>query len=82
MMAASLTDLLKKDAFNWTELSQQTFVLLKEAFTHASILALPKFSKPFVLQTDASGTRIGAVQSQDNHPIAFLSKKISLLMQK
>ena len=81
-MTAPLTDLLKKDAFTWTELSQQTFALLKEALTHALVLALPNFSKPFVLETDASSTGIGVVLSQDNYPIAFFSKKISPLMQK
>ena len=82
VMAAPLTDLLKKDAFNRTELSQQTFALVKEGLTHASILAILNFSKPFVLEADVLGTGIGAVLSQDNHPIAFFSKKTSPLMQK
>ena len=46
------------------------------------MLTLPNFAKPFVLETDASGTGIGAVLSQDNHPIAYFSKKISMRMQK
>jgi len=82
MLAAPLTDLLKKDAFHWSTKSQQTFDSLKTTLTHAPVLALPNFAKPFVLETNASGTGIGAILSQDNHLIAFFSKKMSPLMQK
>jgi len=82
MLADPLTDLLKKDVFHWSTKSQQAFDSLKTTLTYAPVSALPNFAKPFVLETDASGTGIGAILSQDSHPIAFFLKKMSPLMQK
>ena len=40
------------------------------------MLALTDFTQPFVLECDASGTRIGVVLMQNIHPIAFESCKL------
>lgn len=40
------------------------------------MLALPNFSKPFSIETDASASGIGAVLTQDGHPLAFISKSL------
>lgn len=71
-----LTDMLRADNFIWTPHSEAAFVQLKEALTCAPVLALLDFIKPFIVETNASGLRIGVVLSQNKHPIAFLSKSL------
>lgn len=45
--------------------------------TQASILALPNFFQPFVIECDASGISVGAVLMQANCLIAFLSQALN-----
>lgn len=75
-IAKPLIDMLKKDSFIWSDISAAAFLTLKRALISTPVLALPNFSKTFVVETDASGTGIGAVLMQDKHPIAFISKSL------
>ena len=54
---------------------------LKEAMTLALVLCLPNFTREFFVETNTSNHSLGAVLMQDNHPIAFFSKKIGPKLQ-
>ena len=56
-----LTEILKKDNFKWGLVAESAFHTLKTTMANIPILALHGFSKPFVLEIDASSYGIGAV---------------------
>ena len=81
-VAHPLHFLTKKDApFVWTSQCQVAFENLKKLLTSSPVLAFPQFDRPFILETDASGTGLGAVlaQKQDDgktRPIAYASRTL------
>lgn len=81
-LAAPLNKLRQKGAsFVWGNEQQLAFESLKEAIMSPPVLRMPDFTKPFILQTDASSVAIGAVLSQEvdgtRQPVAFASRTLS-----
>lgn len=64
-LAEPLTLLLRaKQSWKWESEQESAFINIKEALTTAPIVACPDFSQQFTLQTDESGTGLGAVLTQ------------------
>ena len=76
----------KGKIFSWSVDCQNAFERLKHCLTTAPVLAHPDFTKSFILDTDASGTAIGAVlsQVQDGREkvIAFPSRSLTKAKRK
>jgi hypothetical protein len=60
-IVAPLTALLKNNYFTWTLAAAQAFLTLKMAMCTTPVLALPDFTKTFVLECDASGKGIDII---------------------
>ncbi|XP_064482847.1 uncharacterized protein LOC135395680 [Ornithodoros turicata] len=85
-IASPLTDSLRKQApnkVNWNDEKESAFQRLKAALTKPPVLRSPDFTKPFIVQCDASNRGMGVILSQkDNddqeHPILYASRKLSI----
>ena len=71
-----------KALFRWTPECQSAFDRLKQHLVTSPVLAYPDYSKPFILDTDASDTGIGAVLSQVDdegreRAVAYASRLLS-----
>lgn len=79
---APMTALLRKNSkFQWTAECAESFRRVKELLVAAPILSCPDYSKPFVVQTDASGFGLGAVLTQPSPEgdkvISYLSRSLT-----
>jgi hypothetical protein len=75
-IVAPLTALLKNNTFTWTPATNQDFQTLKAVMCIAPVLALPNFTKTFVLECDAFGRGIGAFLMLYGWSLAFTSKQL------
>lgn len=77
-----LTSLFKKNVkFRWTTWANEAFQTLLKSFTSPTILHVYNFSKPAIIETDASDFAIAAILSQPDdlgnlHPVAFHSRTL------
>lgn len=78
-VAKPMTNFLKKDSkIDVQDLSyKESFQKLKDLITNYPTLRYPDFKKKFVLTTDASNLAIGAVLSQDGHPVSYASRTLN-----
>ncbi len=69
---------VKKKPWHWDLIHQIAFDNVKATIVKEVVLAYPDFTKPFEIYTDASTYQLGAVITQENRPIAFFSRKLSV----
>ncbi|KAG8474806.1 hypothetical protein CXB51_031505 [Gossypium anomalum] len=81
VIARPLTNLLKKNAWGWSDRVTTAFQELKMALCAAPVLALPNFQLEFVVDTDASETGVRAVLQQQGRPVAYFSKALRVRHQ-
>lgn len=79
---APLCNLLRKrNKWTWTSECDQAFKIVKENLITAPLLHSPDFTKPFIVQTDASAFGLGAVLSQQfsdgERVICYLSRSLT-----
>ena len=82
-IACPLTEQTRKGKPNlikWEKEQEQAFQTLKAKLADDPILHLPDVERQFILRTDASDNRIGAVLLQENEgekfPVAYASRKL------
>lgn len=67
--------------FHWTAQCNEAFEQVKYCLTHAPVLTLPDFSKPFEIIADASGDphrgALGAVLMQEGRVVAYESRRLT-----
>ena len=71
-----------KEKLFWSESQHKAFVELKHRLYSALVLTLPDLKQPFEIERDASDYAIGAVLTQQGHPMAYHSETFSDAVQK
>ena len=72
----------KKRPWYWDTVHQKAFNDVKTSIAKDVVLAYPDYSMAFEIYTDASSKQLGSVITQSNRPLAFFSRKLSMMQQK
>ena len=77
-IAKPLTELTKKDLrFDWSPDFETSFLKLKECLCTAAVLKCPNYNETFTLTTDVSNVGLGAILSQNGHPVCYISRTLN-----
>ncbi len=71
-----------KAPWHWDEVHQRAFKHTNATIAKEVVLAYLDYSKVFEIYTDASSKQLRAVITQDDRPIAFISRKLSVAQRK
>lgn len=77
ILSKPLTELMKKNNFQWNQSSAEAFSNLKRVISSGPLLQLPNFDAEFVVESDACEEGIGVVLMQGGKPTTYLSKALS-----
>lgn len=86
-ITAPIYNLLRKGVkFEWSAQADKAWQTIKDALMSQPLLTSPDYSKPFIIQTDASDTGIGGVLVQgtgeDERVVAYYSQKLNAAQKK
>ncbi|KAI5168626.1 hypothetical protein NEIRO02_2596 [Nematocida sp. AWRm79] len=82
-LKAPLNELTRKGVpFVWKEEYQEAFMKIKSAVAKAIAVTIPDPNKKFTLETDASGTGMGAQLKQEGKLIGFYSTRLTPTQQR
>ena len=72
----------QKRPWHWDAVHQEAFNNIKASIAHNVTLAVPYYSQDFEIYTDSYKLQLGAVITQNNRPLVFFSRKLSMAQQK
>jgi hypothetical protein len=78
---APLTNLTGKGTFHWNDIHQKAFDAMKALMVEDVLLRYPDHNLPFHINTDASDYQLGSVILQQDIPVAYYSRKLSIAQQ-